>query len=237
MMPSRIPGRMEWFVRHRPDLCGNIASLSRQGVESRRLMSLMVRSRLTRVLERMLDENEFLSPYGLRALSKYHQEHPFVMSQDGQEYRVEYEPAESGTGLFGGNSNWRGPVWFPVNFLMIESLQRYHYYYGDDFKVEFPTGSGQRMNLGRSPVRFAPPVADLPARQPTAGVRFSEEPKSSRPTPISAITSGSTNISTETTERESARTIKPGGPHWSRNAAAERRVAVRRVDVRRAEDG
>ncbi len=147
-----LPGfrrRMEWFVRHRPDLCGNIASLSRQGVESRRLMSLMVRSRLTRVLERMLDENEFLSPYGLRALSKYHQEHPFVMSHDGQEYRVEYEPAESGTGLFGGNSNWRGPVWFPVNFLMIESLQRYHYYYGDDFKVEFPTRSGHWMNLGQ----------------------------------------------------------------------------------------
>jgi hypothetical protein len=146
-----LPGfrrRLEWFVRHRPDLCGNIASLSRQGVESRRLLSLMVRSRLTRVIERMLDESEFLSPHGLRALSKYHQDHPFVLQYDGQEHRVDYEPAESSTGLFGGNSNWRGPIWFPVNYLMIESLQRYNYYYGDDFTVEFPTGSGQRKNLG-----------------------------------------------------------------------------------------
>ena len=148
---SCLPGfrrRLEWFVRHRPDLCGNIASLSREGVESRRLISLMSRERLTRVLEKMLDENEFLSPYGLRALSKYHREHPFVMHKDGQDYRVDYEPAETSTGLFGGNSNWRGPVWFPVNYLMIESLQRYHYYYGDDFQIEFPTGSGQRKNLG-----------------------------------------------------------------------------------------
>ena len=146
-----LPGfsrRLDWFVRHRPDLCGNIASLSREGQESRRLMSLLVRSRLTRVLEKMLDETEFLSPHGLRALSKYHQEHPFVMRHDGQEYRVDYEPAESTTGLFGGNSNWRGPVWFPVNYLMIESLQRYSYYYGDDFQIEFPTGSGQHKNLG-----------------------------------------------------------------------------------------
>ncbi len=146
-----LPGfckRLEWFVRHRPDLCGNIASLSREGVESRRLMSLMPRPRLARVLEKMFDPNEFLSPYGVRGISKYHQQNPFVLHRDGQEYRVDYEPAESTTGVFGGNSNWRGPVWFPVNFLMIESLQRYHYYFGDDFQVEFPTGSGQRKNLG-----------------------------------------------------------------------------------------
>jgi hypothetical protein len=146
-----LPGfrsRLEWFVRHRPDLCGNIASMSREGVESRRLMSLMPRERLTRVLEKMFDENEFLSPYGLRGVSKYHQEHPFVIHRDGQDYRVGYEPAESSTGLFGGNSNWRGPVWFPVNYLMIESLQRYHYYFGDDFQIEFPTGSGQHKSLG-----------------------------------------------------------------------------------------
>ena len=146
-----LPGfrrRMEWFVRHRPDLCGNIASLSREGMESRRLMSLMIRPRLVRVLERMFDEEEFLSPHGLRALSKFHQDHPFVLHQNGQEYRVDYEPAESSTGLFGGNSNWRGPVWFPLNFLMIESLQRLSYYYGDDFRIEFPTRSGQFKNLG-----------------------------------------------------------------------------------------
>jgi hypothetical protein len=147
----RLPGfrrRMEWFLKHRPDLCGNIASLSREGVQSRRLLSLLVRSRLTRVLQRMLDETEFLAPNGIRAVSKFHQAQPFVMPYGDQNYRVDYEPAESTTGLFGGNSNWRGPIWFPVNYLLIESLQRYNYYYGDDFMVECPTGSGHKMNLG-----------------------------------------------------------------------------------------
>jgi hypothetical protein len=164
-----LPGfrrRLDWFVRHRPDLCGNIASLSREGVESRRLLSLMVRSRLTRVIERMLDESEFLSPHGIRAISKYHQEHPFALHFDSQEYRVDYEPAESSTGLFGGNSNWRGPVWFPVNYLMIESLQRYHYYYGDDFTVEFPTGSGQHRNLGEVAAELSRRLSRIFLRNP-----------------------------------------------------------------------
>jgi hypothetical protein len=95
----------------------------------------------------MLDENEFLSPYGIRGVSRYHKDHPFVLHADGQEYRVNYDPAESTSGTFGGNSNWRGPVWFPVNYLMIESLQRFHHYFGDDFQVECPTGSGVMMNL------------------------------------------------------------------------------------------
>jgi hypothetical protein len=147
---DRLPGfrrRMEWFMRHRPDLCCNIASLSRQGMESRRLLSLLPRGRLIRVLEKMLDESEFLSPHGVRAISKYHQRNPFVLPFDHHDYRVDYEPAESATAVFGGNSNWRGPVWFPVNYLLIESLQRFSHYYGDDFKVEFPTGSGQHVNL------------------------------------------------------------------------------------------
>ncbi|HLH41529.1 MAG TPA: hypothetical protein VKV74_00990 [Bryobacteraceae bacterium] len=148
---NALPGfrkRMEWFLAHRHDLCANIASLAREGVESRRLLSLLPRGRLVQVLKRMLDEREFLSPYGIRALSKYHQEHPFVLSYDHKEHRVDYEPGESTTYLFGGNSNWRGPVWFPVNFLLIESLQKFNWYYGDDFTVEFPTGSGRQMNLG-----------------------------------------------------------------------------------------
>ncbi len=148
---DQLPGfrrRMEWFMRNRPDLCRNIHSLSRQGMESRRLLSLVDRTRLVRVLERMLSEEEFLSPHGIRALSKHHQREPFVLPVDGQEYRVDYEPAESNTGLFGGNSNWRGPVWFPVNFLIIESLQRFNHYFGEDVQVEFPTGSGQRKTLG-----------------------------------------------------------------------------------------
>ncbi len=150
-MIARLPGfrrRMDWFLKHRPDLCGNIASLSRQGVQSRRLLSLLARSRLTRVIQRMLDETEFLSPHGIRAVSKYHQNHPFILPFADQDYRVDYEPAESTTGLFGGNSNWRGPIWFPVNYLLIESLQKYHYYFGDDMQMEFPTGSGQHKNLG-----------------------------------------------------------------------------------------
>jgi hypothetical protein len=147
---DKMPGfkrRMDWFTTNRPDLCGNLASLSRQGVEQRRLLSVVTRPRLVRIIERMLNEVEFLSPYGIRSLSKFHEANPYTLHVDGHEYRVDYEPAESRTGLFGGNSNWRGPVWFPLNFLLIESLQRFHFYFGDDVKVEFPTGSGNHLNL------------------------------------------------------------------------------------------
>jgi hypothetical protein len=147
---DRMPGfkrRMNWFIKHRPDLCLNVASITRHGQEERTLLSLVHHSRLQRVLQIMLDENEFLSPYGIRGVSRYHKDHPFILRADGQEYRVDYEPAESRTNLFGGNSNWRGPVWFPVNYLMIESLQRFHHYFGDELQVEFPTGSGVKMNL------------------------------------------------------------------------------------------
>ncbi len=147
---EKMPGfrrRMEWFTKNRPDLCGNLASLAREGMEQRRLLSVVTPDRFVRIMERMLDEQEFLSPHGIRSLSKFHDSNPYKMVVNGREYRVDYEPAESRTELFGGNSNWRGPVWFPVNFLLIESLQRFHYYFGEDLKVEFPTGSGNRMNL------------------------------------------------------------------------------------------
>jgi len=147
---DKLPGfkrRMNWFVKHRPDLCGNIASITRHGAEERILLSMMHPSRLRRVLDVMLDEEEFLAPNGIRGVSRCHKDNPFVLRVDGQEYRVDYEPAESTTGIFGGNSNWRGPVWFPVNFLMIESLQRYHHYFGDEMQVECPKGSGVMMNL------------------------------------------------------------------------------------------
>jgi hypothetical protein len=113
----------------------------------RRFLSLVNRNRLRQVRRYMLDENEFLSSYGIRALSRFHLEHPYMMSVNGMQHRVDYEPAESSSGLFGGNSNWRGPIWFPVNFLLIESLQKFHFYLGDGFKVEFPTGSGKMMTL------------------------------------------------------------------------------------------
>jgi hypothetical protein len=149
---DRMPGfkrRMQWFIKHRPDLCLNVASITRPGQEERTLLSLVHPSRLARVLQIMLDENEFLSPHGIRGISRYHLEHPFILKVNGSQYSVNYEPAESTTNLFGGNSNWRGPVWFPVNYLMIESLQRFHHYYGDEMLVEFPTGSGVKLNLSQ----------------------------------------------------------------------------------------
>jgi len=110
-------------------------------------MALLNPERLRRILTKMLDENEFLSPYGIRSLSKFHEQHPFVLHVSGQEYRVDYLPAESNTGMFGGNSNWRGPVWMPVNALIIRALANFYLYYGDNFKIECPTGSGKLMNL------------------------------------------------------------------------------------------
>jgi hypothetical protein len=147
-----MPGfkrRMRWFIEHRPDLCREIASITRHGVAERLLLSMVEPSKLKRVLSVMLDENEFLGPHGIRGLSRYHKDHPYVLHINGDEHRVDYEPAESKTYMFGGNSNWRGPVWFPVNFLLIESLQKYHHYFGDELKVEFPTGSGVEMNLSQ----------------------------------------------------------------------------------------
>jgi len=139
--------RLEWFISHRPDLMSNVASMRTRGMEERRLLSVVPRDRLRRVLHVMLDEKEFLSPYGVRALSAFHRAHPYTLVVDGHERRVDYEPGESTTGLFGGNSNWRGPIWFPVNYLLIESLQKFHRYLGDEFKVECPTGSDRMMTL------------------------------------------------------------------------------------------
>jgi glycogen debranching enzyme len=147
---DRLPGfkrRMQWFMENRPELSAHIETGSADDGGVRRLLALANRQRLTRILRYMLDEAEFLAPFGVRALSRHHARHPYTMTVAGAEYRVDYEPAESSTDLFGGNSNWRGPVWFPVNFLLIESLQRYYYFFGDSLKVEFPTGSGQRFTL------------------------------------------------------------------------------------------
>ena len=139
--------RMEWFLRNRADLADRLVRVRGPDGRSRRLLSLVSGDRLRRVLRYVLDEAEFLSPYGVRALSRVHQDHPYVLQLDGREHRVSYEPAESTTGLFGGNSNWRGPIWIPMNFLLIEALQRFDYFYRGEFKVEFPTGSGQPMAL------------------------------------------------------------------------------------------
>lgn len=153
--------RMEWFMWNRPDLRANIASTMIEGVHHRRLLAICHGMRLIRVLKTMLDEDEFLSPFGLRSLSRFHRDNPVVKHINGEELRVAYDPAESTTGLFGGNSNWRGPVWFPVNYLMIESLQKYNHYYGDQLQVEFPTGSGNYMNLGQVAAELSKRLARL----------------------------------------------------------------------------
>jgi Glycosyl hydrolase family 63 C-terminal domain len=139
--------RMEWFIENRKDLAGNVPCMNLAGEGQRRLLSVVNGEQLRRVLRILLDESEFLSPYGIRALSRFHKDHPYVLPVDGTVYRVDYEPAETTTGLFGGNSNWRGPVWFPVNYLIIESLQKFNHYFGCEYKVEFPTGSGNFVSL------------------------------------------------------------------------------------------
>jgi len=150
---ERLPDftlRMQWFLRNRPDLGANISlctSLPEAG-HAHRLLALPSRERLERVLGYLLDENEFLSPYGIRSVSRVHQDHPYVFHGDGKEYRVDYVPGEGNTYLFGGNSNWRGPIWFPLNFLLVEALERYHHFYGDTLKVECPVGSGHMKTLG-----------------------------------------------------------------------------------------
>jgi hypothetical protein len=147
---ARLPGfqrRMQWFLDNMPDFASRVDSSQTSPNGVRRLLSLVDRKQLVRILGYMVNKEEFLSPHGVRALSKYHAAHPYILSVNGSEHRVDYEPAESQTGVFGGNSNWRGPVWFPTNFLMIESLQKFHHYYGDEFRVECPSGSGQQMSL------------------------------------------------------------------------------------------
>jgi hypothetical protein len=147
---ERLPDfsrRLQWFLEQRPDLVENVAPVTRSGRSDRRLFSIVTADRLQAILSRMLDRDEFLSPYGLRSVSRYHKDHPATVELESITYRVDYEPAESTTTLFGGNSNWRGPIWFPLNYLIIEALQKFDHYYGDGFHVECPTGSGKQLTL------------------------------------------------------------------------------------------
>jgi hypothetical protein len=153
--------RLEWFLRHRPDLAALVSRWHVPGAGDTRLLALLRGHRMKRVLRRMLDEEEFLSPFGVRSLSRVHRGAPFRMAVDGGTAAVNYEPAESRTGLFGGNSNWRGPVWVPMNFLLVEALRRFHRYYGDDFRVECPTGSGRLRTLAEVADELAARVVRL----------------------------------------------------------------------------
>jgi Mannosylglycerate hydrolase MGH1-like glycoside hydrolase domain len=158
--------RLAWFLQSRPEIRTAIHDPAKPGVANRKLASILDEAKLRRVLAKMLDENEFLGPYGLRSLSRFHEKNPYVVHVGGQEYRVGYLPAESDTGMFGGNSNWRGPVWLPVNALIVRALLQYYTYYGNDFTVECPTGSGRRMNLYQVAEEIARRLAALFLRGP-----------------------------------------------------------------------
>ena len=167
--------RLEWFLRYRPDLAALVSRWQEPGAGERRLLSLLRGSRMKKLLRRMLDESEFLSEHGLRAISKHHEETPFTFSWNGGSVSVAYEPGESGSELFGGNSNWRGPVWMPLNFLLIESLQKFHHYYGDDFRVECPAGSGTFLTLDQIAAKLSRRLAMLFLRGAGGGRPFQGE--------------------------------------------------------------
>src|SRR5439155_190915 len=147
---DKLPGfkrRMQWFIDNHPELSEHVEEMTQPNGCVRRLLSIVSREQLPRVLRIMIDEAEFLGPHGIRAVSRCHRDHPYVLRIDGMEHRIDYEPAESSSGLFGGNSNWRGPIWFPVNYLLIEALQKFHHFYGDALKVACPAGAGPMLNL------------------------------------------------------------------------------------------
>jgi len=185
---DRLPGfkkRLDWFLRNRRDLARHTSYCDASGPSGRglRLLALPSRKRLERVLDYLADEGEFLAPGGIRSLSAYHREHPYVFHAGGQEHRVDYTPAESTTGLFGGNSNWRGPIWFPMNYLIVEALERYHRYYGDSLRVEFPKGSGRMLDLKQVAREIAARLAgiflpDAKGHRPCHGRdrRYAEDP-------------------------------------------------------------
>jgi hypothetical protein len=182
-----LPGfarRTRWFQKHRPDLARQISCLSRDGCEAGQFsLAIPTRERLERVLRYVFDEAEFLSPHGVRSLSRVYLDNPYVLRIAGEEHRVSYVPGDADSGLFGGNSNWRGPVWFPVNYLLIEALERYHHFYGDTFMMEFPTGSGHRMTLSAIAVELSRRLVglfmpDASGRRPALGddPRFASDP-------------------------------------------------------------
>ncbi len=158
--------RVEWFLGHRPDLCSNLYLAVDAPGKSRGLFSLVTQEKLRRLLRVMLDEAEFLSPYGIRSLSRFHAAHPYIFHFKEGESRVAYTPGDSDSRMFGGNSNWRGPIWFPVNYLLIESLQRFHHFLGDNFQVEFPTGSGRLLNLQQVATELSHRLCRLFLRDP-----------------------------------------------------------------------
>ncbi|MEI7684497.1 MAG: glucosidase, partial [Planctomycetota bacterium] len=178
-----VAKRLKWFLIGRPEVCATIHDPRTPGVAGRLLASILDETKLRRVIEKMLDENEFLSPHGIRSLSRYHADNPYTMHVGGKDYSVEYLPAESDSGMFGGNSNWRGPIWMPINALIIRALLQYYSYFGDAFMIECPTGSGQLMNLFQVAENISHRLAsiflkDEQGRRPVYGGsrKFQEDP-------------------------------------------------------------
>jgi Glycosyl hydrolase family 63 C-terminal domain len=176
--------QLDWFLAHRPELCENVASVTQPGTNRRRLFAVVNEERLRKILTRMLDASEFLSPFGIRSLSRYHRDQPYRLDLDGSNYEVAYQPAESTSGLFGGNSNWRGPIWVPINYLLIEALQKFDYYYGERFTVECPTGSGRALTLAQVATELSQRLIriflrDAQGRRPVFGgiAKFQDDPQ------------------------------------------------------------
>ena len=171
---DKLPGfakRYHWFMENRPNLTSNVSDHCKEERGGKLMLSIVGQDKLRRILTRVLNETEFLSPYGIRSLSKYHEEHPYVLEMDGTSRRVDYNPGESRTGLFGGNSNWRGPIWMPINYLLIESLQKFDYYFGDDFKVECPVDSGKMLTLWEVSLELSHRLTNIYRRDPDTGRR------------------------------------------------------------------
>ena len=206
---------MLWFLENSPSLCSNVAALDHEGFEGRMLLAVVNHDRLERILARALDEEHFLSPFGIRSVAKYHREHPFALEIAGRTYRVDYEPAESTTGTFGGNSNWRGPVWFPMNFLLVEALQKFHYQAGDDFKVECPTGSGRMLTLWEVSMELSHRLVDIFTAGADGRRAVYGTSESFKPTRTGATTFCFSNTSMATPEPVWAPATKPAGRDWS----------------------
>ena len=190
---------------------------------------------MKRVLKHMLDETKFLSPGGIRALSREHAEKPYIFRVGGEEFRVDYEPGDSRTGIFGGNSNWRGPVWMPVNYLIIESLQKFHHYFSDDFLVEYPTGSGHMMTLWDISMELSRRLTGIFTRTPRDGAWSTATARPSRRTRTGATTSSFMNTSTATPARDSAPATRPAGPRsWPSCSSSKANTAPGRASARSA---
>ena len=221
----RFRRRMDWLLKYRPHLAAQVAPLGEKGAHGHYQLAIVGRDKLARILTRMFDSDEFLSDYGLRALSRAHAESPFACRVGEQTYAVGYEPAESSSGLFGGNSNWRGPIWFPINYLMVEALQKYHHHYGDSLTIEVPQGSGNRLTLSQAADELSrrlesiflrsSPGPEAGAERQVGAVLFLGMSRFSKTTPTGATISCSMSIFTATTEPASAPATRPAGRRLS----------------------